>query len=79
MRAAYRSDEEVEEWKRRDPIVIHKAHLLSQEISTSAEIEQIEAEVAQEIEVAVTFARESPYPEPSELFEDMFANPIPLD
>ena len=28
---------------------------------------------------AVTFACESPYPEPSELFEDMFANPIPLD
>ena len=28
---------------------------------------------------AVEFARESPYPDPSELFDDMFANPIPLD
>jgi TPP-dependent pyruvate/acetoin dehydrogenase alpha subunit len=33
----------------------------------------------QEIEAAVEFARQSPYPDPSELFEDMFANPIPLE
>jgi TPP-dependent pyruvate/acetoin dehydrogenase alpha subunit len=43
------------------------------------EIEQMENEVKQQIEDAITFARESPYPEPGELFEDMFANPIPLE
>ena len=32
-----------------------------------------------QIDEAVEFARQSPYPEPSALYEDMFANPIPLD
>ena len=79
VRAPYRSDEEVEAWKQRDPIAIHKERLLAQGVATQAEIDQIEAEIMREIEAAVSFARESPYPEPSELFEDMFANPIPLD
>ena len=77
--AAYRSQEEVEEWKLRDPIVIHKERLLSQVIATQAEIDQMEDEVKKQIEEAVEFARQSPYPDPSELFEDMFANPIPLE
>jgi acetoin:2,6-dichlorophenolindophenol oxidoreductase subunit alpha len=79
VRAPYRSDDEVEQWKRRDPIALHKERLLSQAIATQAEIDQLEAEVAAQIASAVEFARQSPYPEPSELFEDMFANPIPLE
>jgi len=79
VRAPYRTDEEVELWKQRDPITIHTALLLSQGMATQAEIEQMDAQVTQEIEEAVEFARQSPYPDPAELFEDMFANPIPLE
>ena len=79
VRAPYRDDEEVEHWKQRDPIKIHKERLLSQDIATQAEIDQLEQEVMQQIDEAVEFARESPYPEPSALFEDMYANPIPLE
>ena len=79
MRASYRTDEEVEVWKQRDPITIHTALLLSQGIATQTEIEQMDAQVTQEIEEAVEFARQSPHPDPAELFEDMFANPIPLE
>jgi len=79
VRDPYRDEAEVEEWKKRDPIDIHKARLLEQSVATQAEIDQVENEVKEQIEEAVTFARESPYPEPSALFEDMFANPIPLD
>ena len=79
VRAAYRPDDEVELWKQRDPITIHTALLLSQGMATQAEIEQMDAQVTQEIEEAVEFARQSPYPDPAELFEDMFANPIPLE
>jgi pyruvate dehydrogenase E1 component alpha subunit len=68
-----------QQWKQRDPITIHTALLLSQGLATQAEIDQMEAQVMQEIEEAVEFARQSPYPDPSELFEDMFANPIPLE
>ena len=79
VRAPYRDEEEVEQWKARDPIKIHKERLLSQDIATQAEIDQLEQEVMQQIDEAVEFATESPYPEPSALFEDMYANPIPLE
>ena len=79
VRASYRSDEEVEEWKQRDPIDIHKTLLISQDIATQDEIDQMKDEIKKQIDEAVEFARESPYPDPSELFDDMFANPIPLD
>ena len=79
VRASYRSDEEMEHWKQRDPIDIHKKLLLSQDFATQAEIDQMEDEVKKQIDEAVEFARESPYPDPSELFDDMFANPIPLE
>ena len=79
VRASYRSDEEMEHWKQRDPIDIHKTLLLSQDIAPQAEIDQMEDEIKKQINGAVEFARESPYPDPSELFDDMFANPIPLE
>ena len=79
VRDSYREDEELEEWKKRDPIDIHKELLLAQSIATQEEIDQIENEVKQQIEDAITFARESPYPEPAALFEDMYADAIPLE
>ena len=79
VRSSYRSDEEVEQWKLRDPINLHKDRLLSREVATQAEIDQMDDEVRKQIEEALEYARESPYPDASELFEDMFANPIPLE
>ena len=79
VRAPYRDDEEVEMWKLRDPIVIHQDQLVSQGIATRAEFDRVDEEVMGQIDEAVEFARNSPYPEPSALFEDMFANPIPLE
>jgi len=79
VRAPYRTDEEIERWKQRDPIAIHLERLLSQGVATPAEVDAMDAQVRQEIEAALEFARQSPYPDPAELFEDMFANPIPLE
>jgi pyruvate dehydrogenase E1 component alpha subunit len=79
VRTPYRTDEEVEEWRRRDPIAIHKDRLLSQGIADQAEFDQLDEEVTKHVAEALEFARESPYPEPSDLYEDLFANPIPLD
>jgi pyruvate dehydrogenase E1 component alpha subunit len=79
VRAAYREDEEVEMWRQRDPINIHKEKLLSQGIATQEEIDAMEAETRQQIDDATEFARQSPYPEPEALFEDMFADPISLE
>jgi pyruvate dehydrogenase E1 component alpha subunit len=79
VRDPYRQEEEIDEWRRRDPIDIHKERLLSQNIATQAEIDEMEAEVVAQIDEATEFARQSPYPEPEDLFKDMYANPIPLE
>ncbi len=79
VRDLYRQDEEVDEWRKRDPIDIHKEVLLSQGIATQAEIDEIEQQTMDQIDAAVEFARQSPYPEASALFEDMYANPIALE
>lgn len=79
VRAPYRDEEELEQWKQRDPISIHTERLLGQHIATQVEIDGVDEEIVKEIDDALEFARQSPYPEPSALFEDMFANPIPLE
>ena len=71
--ARYRPKEEVEEWLAKDPIKRFKEKLLQEGAITEAEIQQIENEVAAEIEEAVKFAMESSYPEPEEALDDVYA------
>jgi pyruvate dehydrogenase E1 component alpha subunit len=71
--ARYRPKEEVEEWLAKDPIKRFKEKLLKDGILTEAEVRQIEREVAAKIEDAVRFAMESPYPDPEEALEDVYA------
>ncbi|MCH8061265.1 MAG: thiamine pyrophosphate-dependent dehydrogenase E1 component subunit alpha [Chloroflexi bacterium] len=78
LREPYRTDEEVAEWRARDPIVLHSRWLVEQDIATQEEIDGLRAEVAAAIEEALQFARESPYPEPEDLTTDMYADPIPI-
>lgn len=73
----YRADEEVARWKDRDPIAIHREHLVAAG-ATEGELERIEREVGVEVDDAVAFARESPTPHPDEAFEDLYANPFPI-
>ena len=78
LREAYRSDEDVEIWRQRDPIAIHSDRLREQGIATQEEIDQLQQEVNTAIEEALEFARESPYPDPEDLFTDMYADAIPM-
>ena len=78
LREPYRSEEEVAEWRKRDPIDLHTKALVEQDVATQQEIDQVQAEVAAAIEEALQFARESPYPEPEDLLTDMYADPIPI-
>jgi pyruvate dehydrogenase E1 component alpha subunit len=71
--AKYRPKEEVEEWLAKDPIKRFKEKLLQTNTLIEAEIQQIEKEVSDEIEEAVKFAMESPYPAPEEALEDVYA------
>ena len=77
-RGAYRDEAEIAEWRKRDPLDILEKTLISQGIATREECDAINAETVAEVEKATDFARNSPFPEPDALFEDMWANPIPL-
>jgi len=70
--AKYRPKEELEEYKIKDPLdhvlgVIQKNNFL-----TEAEIEAINEEVKSVVDESVRFSEESPYPDPSELFKDVY-------
>jgi pyruvate dehydrogenase E1 component alpha subunit len=71
--AKYRPKEEVEQWLAKDPLKRFKATLLQDGIISQAELEKIERGVADQIEEAVKFAVESPYPAPEEALEDVYA------
>ena len=77
LREPYRTDEEVEQWKERDPISLHSTWLKEQGVATEEEIDSVWSEVNQAIDDALEFARNSPYPEADDLFTDMYADPLP--
>ncbi len=63
----YRTREEVEEWKKRDPIQRFKRYLEEQGILNDALDKQIREKIAQEVDDAVDFAEKSPEPQPEDL------------
>jgi TPP-dependent pyruvate/acetoin dehydrogenase alpha subunit len=70
----YRSRSEVELMRREhDPIVLYSARLQARDVLTSEQAAAIDAQVQTEVEEAVRFAESSPEPEPSLLFEDLYA------
>ena len=77
LREPYRTDEEVEQWKERDPISLHSTWLKEQGVATEEEIDSVWSEVSQAIDDALEFARNSPYPDADDLFTDLYADPLP--
>ncbi|AHB88039.1 pyruvate dehydrogenase E1 component alpha subunit PdhA [Thermosynechococcus sp. NK55a] len=69
-----RSKEEKEFWLKRDPIKKLGAYLVEQELATSEDLRAIEQKVQGIVEDAVTFAEESPEPQPEELYDYIFAD-----
>ena len=67
----YRTTEEIEEWKKKDPIPRLAEKLLEQKALTKKKMASIEAKLAEEIEQAVAYANESAFPSIEEMFEDV--------
>ncbi|MBI2231938.1 MAG: ABC transporter substrate-binding protein [Deltaproteobacteria bacterium] len=73
-RAYYRSKKEEEEWKsKRDPVKLLAVWLEKNKLADSKLFQRIENEVATEIKDAVNFALNAPYPEASEVDQDVYA------
>jgi len=71
--AKYRMKEEVEAWKKRDPVVAFERVLTEKKLLSEEQKKQIADETTREINEAVQFAEQSPYPEASELKDHIWA------
>ena len=69
----YKSQEEIEEWHKKDPIPRFKNKLIEMGILTEKDASKIEQEILEELDEAVKFAEESPLPKPEEALEDVYA------
>lgn len=73
----YRTADEIEEWKKRDPLVLMQAYLRARWDVSADEMEGVRSKVAQVIEEAVAYARSSPWPDVASLRDHVFAQAQP--
>ena len=69
----YRTKEEVELWKQRDPIKKCKVFLMNQKVLTEEMDQKIRKEAEREIEEAIRFMEESPFPDPEDAATGVYA------
>ena len=72
----YRDQAEKAAWLERDPIVLFRQQLIAEGIADSDQLDALEAEVLEEVDAAVRFTDDSPYPDPSDAFKDLYTEPI---
>jgi TPP-dependent pyruvate/acetoin dehydrogenase alpha subunit len=72
MGLTYRTDEELQEWQKRDAILTFETQLIKMKVTSKARIRKVYDEVNEEIIAAIKFAEESPYPEPEDLLKDVY-------
>lgn len=70
--ATYRTKEEVNDYKQRDPIETTRVKILKLNYATEQELEQIEEKIIEQVNESVVFSENSPYPDPSELFTEVY-------
>ena len=71
----YRTKDEVKEYQQQDPIDKVLETLKTNKWIDDAGIEAAEVRVKALVDESVQFAEESPYPEPEELYKDVYAEP----
>lgn len=73
----YRTADEVDQWRHYDPIVTFRAKLERAGLLPSDEADQIEQQTEQRVAECVRFAEESPFPDLSTLYDDVYCGPDP--
>jgi pyruvate dehydrogenase E1 component alpha subunit len=68
----YREKSELEAYKNIDPLTTVQAHILENKYATEKQLKEIEDKIKLEIEASVKFAEESPVPDASELYKDVY-------
>ncbi|MDD5660072.1 MAG: thiamine pyrophosphate-dependent dehydrogenase E1 component subunit alpha [Actinomycetota bacterium] len=70
----YRSKEEINFWKEKDPIKRLKDLLLKENLLTENDYIDIENNLRKELNDSIEFAKESPFPEPEALYKDVYVD-----
>lgn len=70
----YRSEKEIMEWVAKCPIKRLKKAMLDEKAASEEELERIDSEVTRQVEEAVAFAKESPFPEKHTLHQYLYAD-----
>ena len=68
----YREKEEVEEWRRRDPIGSFGRRLAEEDVLSEEEQERLDARATEAVDEAVRFADDSPLPDLDSLYDDLY-------
>ncbi|MHB0975751.1 MAG: thiamine pyrophosphate-dependent dehydrogenase E1 component subunit alpha [Candidatus Aquicultorales bacterium] len=69
----YVPKEKLDEWEKRDPILLFENHLFDAGILSGEQRKRLEDRIAEEVDEAVRFAEESPFPEGKEALDDVYA------
>jgi pyruvate dehydrogenase E1 component alpha subunit len=69
----YRTKEQVEHWRKRDPLVTFGDRLEAEGLISVAEREQVDADAIAAVDEAVAFADASPHPNPDTLYDDVYS------
>jgi pyruvate dehydrogenase E1 component alpha subunit len=68
----YRSKDEVEEWRGRDPIQAFGKRLVDESVITQDQFEELDEKAIQTVDEAVQFADQSPFPDLDSLYDDVY-------
>ena len=68
----YRTKEEVEEWRGRDPIATFPKRLVEEGVLSEDDVEQLDEEAMKAVDEAVEFADNSPFPDLASLYDDIY-------
>ena len=68
----YRTKEQVEEWRERDPLKTFAARLVDEGMLSEDDVKEIDEEAVSIVDEAVAFADQSPHPEPESLYDDIY-------
>ena len=70
--ASYRTKDELNSYKDKDPVETTKTTILKKKYASEKDLDEMEDKIIDEVEASVEFAENSPLPDPSELFKDVY-------
>lgn len=67
----HRTKEELEEWMRKCPVKLYEEYLVNNNIMSQEALNVISGEIQKQVDESIVFAKESPFPKPEEMYEDL--------